>query len=98
MSKYVIINRYPAFAKWVKREGIVDESTPWITTATPTDVFGKHVVGTIPIYLGVLAETVTEYPVIVPPKMRHKKLKLTVDEIAKYVREPVTYRVEVVER
>ena len=91
----VIVTRYLPLAEYLKAEGIVAPDTPVVFRVRPEDVKGRHVYGTLPVWLAAFAEKVTEYVLVVPPDVKPELLG--VGEIGRYLRTPVSYRVSRIE-
>lgn len=72
----VVITRHNGLIDYLKREGIIDESIPVISSASEADVAGKNVLGVLPLSLVAHANTVTEIPLNLHqyPELRGKEL------------------------
>ena len=62
-----------------------------ISHATPEAIKGKNVAGVLPHSLSCLCNTFTEIPLHIPQELHGTEL--TVNDIKKYVGEPVTYKI-----
>lgn len=91
MAEKLIVTRYPSLADWLKRTGIVPENTPVLARVRPDDVEDRHVYGTLPLWLASFADRVTEYVLV---SSTVDLASITPDEVWRYVRTPLTYRVE----
>ena len=87
----IVTTRQPNLIHYLRKEGLIEDSVELMPRVLPGEVRGKHVFGVIPLHLAAEAELVTEVPLIVPPHLRGKEL--TLEEIYRYARNPVTYRV-----
>ena len=91
MSNKLIVTRYPSLADYLKQAGVVPENTPVYHRVKPEDVKGCHVYGTLPLWLASFADRVTEY-VLVSASVELGSIKT--EEVGKYLRTPLTYKVE----
>jgi hypothetical protein len=58
----IIATRHPALAEYIKKLGLAPENTPVYSHVKNYDVKGKHVIGVVPLHLGLLAARVTIIP------------------------------------
>lgn len=90
----IVITRHAGLVDYLKQEQIIDDTATVLEHATPHDVAGNDVVGVLPHSLSCLANSFTEVPLHLPAEMRGKEL--TADDVAKYAKPAVTYKVNVI--
>lgn len=91
MSETVVVTRHSALLAYLHEKGYIGEYVNVIPHASPEAVRGKHVVGSLPLHLAALAESVTVVPLALPFDMRGKEL--TLQEVRKYAQPPCTYQI-----
>lgn len=75
-ESHVVVTRHPALIEFLLDAGLVPTGTPVISHATADDVRGKHVFGVLPLSLAVLAKSITEVGLNLPPELRGVELSL----------------------
>jgi hypothetical protein len=85
----VVITRHPALVAYLIETGAIAPGTTVLAHASPADVEGKRVIGVLPLHLAVLAASVVEVPLDLPPEARGRELTLA--EVREYARPPVEY-------
>jgi len=91
----VVVTSNTNFVSFLRESGLVGDDVRVIPHATPDDVRGKHVIGSIPLSLAALADSVTEIPINVTRELQGKELDLTT--LRKVAGKPITYKVTVVQ-
>jgi hypothetical protein len=95
-SNTVVVTRHPALVRYLEKTGLIEPGTSAIDHVEPQDIEGKDVIGVLPNYLACHANSITEIPLNLPPELRGQELSL--EQIEEFAREPVTYKIEVVEK
>ena len=85
----IVVTRHKNLLAYLISVGLVEESTPWFAYANEETIFGKHVIGTLPLRLSKYAAYYTEIPLRVP--YEKKGLELELEDIRYYVQAPQTY-------
>ena len=91
MADKIIVTRYPQLAEHLKQTGVVPEDTPVLGRVRPEDVDGRHVFGTVPMWLASFADRVTEYVMV---SATVDLASVRPEDVGRYLRTPITYRVE----
>ena len=92
MSDSIIVVKYPEMARYYIEIGLCPPETPRVPYAMETDIFGKHVFGIVPVYLGCLAKSVTEVPVLAGNKINQVMRDITL--IREYAKPPKRYVIQ----
>ena len=87
----IVVTRHPALVEYLIQQGLVQKDVEVVSHAKPEEVAGKDVIGVLPLRLAVLARTVTEVPMDIPPEMRGKELTLA--QVEKFAGPAVRYAV-----
>ena len=88
----IVVSRHPAFLEFLKEIGLVDENTPIISHADPSEISGKTVITSgIPLHLAALAKRVITVDLALPPELRGEEL--TVEDMKKYLKGITEYEV-----
>ena len=87
----VVVSKHPALIDYLAEIGLIKERVRFLKNATPKDINGKKVIGTLPNSLACYAESFTEVPLKVPVEMRHEEL--TVEHIRQYAGKSRTYAI-----
>lgn len=89
--KTVVVTRQPALVRYLRELGLIDETAVVLEYATVEDVFGNHVYGNLPMWLGSFAYMVTETPLDVPSELRGSKL--SIEQVRQHAGKFSTYRI-----
>lgn len=92
MGAVLIVTRHPGLVTYLRARGLAPLDCEVVEHATADLVRGKHVIGVLPLWLAVEAETVTEIPMSIPPELRG--VELTAEQTAEFAGEPRTYAVK----
>ena len=94
MTETVVVTRHLGLVEYLIELGLCSKDTQIIQHGTAEDVRGKHVIGVLPMYLAVLAESITEVHMSIPEELRGQEL--TLEQMLMYGGKPLTYRVTLV--
>ena len=94
-SSQLVITRHPALVEYLKEIKLVDADVEVIEHASPEMVKDRCVYGVLPHSLSCLTKSFTEVPLVLPSELRGQEL--TIEDIRKYAKEPVTYIVNVLD-
>lgn len=92
MAETVIITRHPSMVAYLLEIGLIHDVSNVVAHANEEVIRGKHVIGTLPLGLAALAESVTSIPLFTPYEKRGREL--TLEEVRRYAGEPKTYKVQ----
>ena len=87
----LVVTRYETLVEYLKKLGLIDDSTKVISHANEEDVRNKHVLGILPYWLSCHAGKFTEVQLRIPIRKRGKEL--TLEDIEFYSSEPKTYEI-----
>ncbi len=88
----IVVTCHSAFITLLIERGIVEPDTPVIEHVEPDDVFGKHVIGALPLELAALAASVTEIQMNLTPADMGQEL--TIERLREITGSATTYIVE----
>lgn len=88
----VIVTRHQALVEYLIEIGLASTHSRVIEHATEFDVAGRRCIGVLPLRLALLASSVVEIPLNLPPELRGKELSL--DQVRAYAGAPVEYVVK----
>ena len=87
----VVVTRHPALVEYLREIGLVTEATRVVSHASFEDVYGRRVIGVLPLHLASHAHSVTEIPLDLRPEHRGRELSL--GEVRELAGDPITYTV-----
>lgn len=93
-SAQLVITRHAALVEYLKEIKIVHPDVEVIEHATPEMVKDRDVFGVLPHSLSCLTTSFTEVPLVLPAELRG--VELSIEDIRKYAKPPVTYIVQAV--
>lgn len=93
-SAQLVITRHAALVEYLKEIKLVHPNVEVIEHATPEMVKDRVVFGVLPHSLSCLTTSFTEVPLVLPAELRG--VELSIEDIRKYAKPPVTYIVQVV--
>jgi putative CRISPR-associated protein (TIGR02620 family) len=85
----LVVTRHKSLVQYLKEKGLTSQEMAVVEHATEEVVRGKHVCGVLPHNLSSFCKSFTEIPLALPQELRGKEL--TIKEVRKYAKEPVTY-------
>lgn len=93
-SSQLVITRHTALVEYLKEIKLVHPNVEVIEHATPEMVKDRVVFGVLPHSLSCLTTSFTEVPLVLPAELRG--VELSIEDIRKYAKSPVTYIVQAV--
>ncbi len=91
ITKALVVTRHTGLVEHLRNIGLIGADAQVLEHASEEDILGRDVIGVLPHSLSCLCASFTEIPLALPADMRGKEL--TVEDVAKYAGEPVTYQV-----
>lgn len=92
----LVVTRFPTFAEYCRRIGIIEDDTPVITRARTADVRDKHVLGALPVFLAAEAESVTIMRINKPVDFVSPPGGMSMAELEEYAGDLQTYQTAMV--
>ena len=87
----IVVTKFKAMVPYLQEKGILTGDYQVVEHVKHhSEVQGRDVIGVLPNYISCHARTVMEIPLVLPPELRGSK-ELTLEEIKKYAKPPVTY-------
>ncbi len=87
----LVITKYEGLVKYLIEEGLAPPGVAVIQRANPSNIEGKHVLGTLPHSLSCYTDTYTEIQLNLPPALRGSEI--TAEQVRKYASAPTTYTI-----
>lgn len=88
----LVITRHDALVAYLKEEGIIGEDAQVLAHASEKDVYGKRVIGVLPMDLAALTAEYITVALHLPQELRGEEL--TLRQVRQYATTPARYSVQ----